>query len=245
MNNIIYTALLTLVLFSACKQEPKPAGSQVATQRIDQAPAIDSAAILQAESAADSIFRAGLKQLKTVNQVEIQSLNLQIGEIKAGKRWQFDRYPGNTRTETPDSGYVFLSADIRIISTEENPRLPAILLYKAGKQNLEIVDAMTWMFYGWKNEQAFLGNTKDEGNLLGPGRTVRFSPGLAVREETMKNQVLVLVVHKSSCMIRTERKFDNPPLFYDAKTCRAKGQLSLKELAQNYEVLKIFNQQGI
>lgn len=208
-------------------------------------PPIDSTAIKQAAFIADSIFSVGLQQLKTVDKVEIPPLNLQIGEIKAGKRWHFNRYPGNIRAEIPDSGYVFLSADIRVNSTEDDPRLPPILLYKVGKQNLEIVDVMTWMFYGWKNEQAYLGNTKDEGNLLGPGRTVRFSPGLAIREEMMKNQVLVLVVHKSFCMKRTERKFDNPPLFYDANTCRAKGRLSLHELAQNYEVLKIFNRQGI
>lgn len=238
----MYKYLALLLTLTACRQESNTVNAVTETAT---PPPIDSTAIKQAAHIADSIFSVGLQQLKTVDKVEIPPLNLQIGEIKAGKRWQFDRYPGNTRTETPDSGYVFLSADVRFSSTEENPRLPAILLYKVGKQNLEIVDAMTWMFYSWKNEQAFLGNTKDEGNLLGPGRTVRFSPGLAVREEIMKNQVLVLVVHKSSCMIRTERKFDNPPLFYDAKSCRAKGQLSLNELAQYYEVLKIFNQQGL
>jgi hypothetical protein len=238
----MYKYLALLLALTACRQEPKPVN---AVTENPTPPRLDSTAIKQAAHIADSIFSVGLQQLKTVNQVKIPPLNLQIGEIKAGKRWQFDRYPGNTRTEIPDSGYVFLSADIHVTSTEDDPRLPPICLYKVGDQSLEIVDAMTWMFYGWKNEQAFLGNTKDEGNLLGPGRTVRFSPGLAIREETMKNKVLILVVHKSLCMKRTERKFDNPPLFYDAKTCRAKGQLSLKELAQNYEVLKIFNQQGI
>lgn len=237
MKYLLYSIPLIFLFFS-CKKEQERATRVAAAPAVSS---IDSAAIARASVEADSLFRVGLRSLKSYDQLTVQQLELKVGAIQSSRSWRFDRYPGNTRVEAPDSGYVFLCADIQVSTVQENPLLPVIGLYKMAGQSFEIVDAMTWMFYEWKNEQFYLGNKKDDSNRLGPGRRVRFSPGMAIPEAVINDQVLVLAVSPGTCARLAERPFDNPPLYYDTQTCRVKGKLSLEDLQQEYKVLKVFN----
>jgi len=184
--------------------------------------------------------RLGFKVLKESTRFKVVDVELSLSSIKVSKNWIFDRYEKRYFTIEAQRGEKYITSTASIKSTVNNPKLPKISAYRVNGDKLTFIRDMNYRFYRWRDYGAYLGNYADYKNDFSRTETIRFSIGLAINEDYLKEDVIVLLASKSTCIQRKQSR-GNPPISYDPVGCKYRQNLTVKEAQEDFVTVKIFN----
>ena len=187
----------------------------------------------------------GFKALKPKSIIEQGDVKLTFSNVKLSKRWIFDRYGNEWRYIEAERGNKYLIFTLSVTSKSKSPNLPPIYVYQLIDGKLQYVSTAYYKFYRWDDYSSYLGNDADYNNDFARTATIRFSPGAEIIEKDFNRYPTFLMVKKSNCVIRTENRFDNPPVTYSNSNCDYDRILNVDKADKDYFTIKIFNRAKI
>jgi len=199
--------------------------------------------IIQKKRIAEERKKAlGFKILKPSTNVKYGDLSLRFEKIWTGKRWSFDDYGSEYRLRDAERGNKHVLARVSITSKNNNPSLPAILVYQMNNGKLKLLGTLGYEFRRWKDYGSYLGNYADYGNDFAHSKTIPFNLGLQLPNEKLDNKAIFVVLKKSGCFNRRKKDYGNPEIEYVEGNCNPKQTLNVNDFDNNYVLLKVFNQ---
>lgn len=183
----------------------------------------------------------GFKILKESTSVNAGAVTVKFNSINTGQQWVFDNYGDEWRYRSAERGEKYVLAKVSISSDNKDPELPPIGVYRMTNGTLSLIGTMGYEFSRWDDYSSYLGNDHDFKNDFAHTKTISFSLGLSVSNESMNNDAVFIVVKKENCFYRSTDKFGNPPVSYNSSGCNLKSTLIVDDFYKDYVVVKIFN----
>ena len=180
----------------------------------------------------------GYKILKSNSTVKNQDLTLRFEKIWTGKRWSFDDYGHEYFLRDAQRGNMHVLARVSITSVNNNPNLPAVLVYKMINGELNLLGTLGYKFRRWKDYGSYLGNYADYGNDFAHSKTIPFNCGLELSEDDLKIGTIYVVLKKQGCFKRRKKDYGRPEIEYYEDYCRAKQTLRVEDFDNDYVLLK-------
>jgi hypothetical protein len=187
----------------------------------------------------------GFKILKECSIVNAIDINMKFNSIRTGQKWVFDNYGDEWRYRSAERGEKYILAKVSISSDNKNPELPPIGVYKITSGTLSLIGTMGYEFSRWDDYASYLGNDHDFKNDFAYSKTISFSLGLSVSNESINNDAIFVIVKKENCFSRSSDRFGNPPVSYNSSGCNLKSTLTVNDFDKDYVVVKIFNKNKI
>lgn len=236
------TIIATLILLISCT------GNNSSTTKTNQFDTTVSMSNIKPSSI--PISKDTLAKYQPKNSVTVGPLTLKFGKFSQSKEFIFDRYPTYSGTEwrlyTAERGNKYLISNVDITSSDKDPNLPCIFLYKFDNGSLNYVGTFDYKLYHWEDYATYLGNYHDNHNDFKYQSTVKFSIGYQEEETTLTSSALLVLVKKQNTIYRSEDRFGNPPVNYSSSDCSTTGYNSLdNELFKDFEVIAILNKDKI
>ncbi|WP_339655102.1 hypothetical protein [uncultured Maribacter sp.] len=194
--------------------------------------------IEQAKIEAERKKALGYKVLKPTSRVKYGDLSLRFDKIWKGKRWTFDDYGYKYFLRDAERGNSHIMSRVSITSENNNPELPAILVYKMNDGELELLGTLNYKFRRWKDYGSYLGNTADYGNDFAHSKTIPFNCGLELSNDDLKSGTIYVVLKKQGCFKRTRVEYGNPEIAYRQSLCNPKRTLQVEDFDNDYVLLK-------
>lgn len=198
--------------------------------------------IAQKKAEEERIKALGFKALKSSLSVVVDYNKVEFSSINVGNTFTFDSYGDTYHYRTADRGNKYVSAAMKITSSEKDPKLPQLAIYSISG------DTMTWegnfitRFTRWSDYGAFLGNYGDDRNDFAKVSSVNFKIGYEVSEDITKKPY-ALVLKKENALTRDYERFNDPPVSY-LGSVNYPGTLSLDDFTKEgsqFVVVKIAN----
>ena len=128
----------------------------------------------------------------------------------------------------------------------KNPSLPCLFLFKYSNGALEYQDTFYYQFYRWEDFATYLGNYHDNGNDFYFTEKIKFSVGISVDEEILRNNAILVLLKRENTISRSEERFGNPPVKYSEDGCLTPDNYSLDaNWLDHYEVVTITNKEKL
>lgn len=183
----------------------------------------------------------GFKILTENSSVTAGDVTVKFNTVTTGQQWVFDNYGDEWRYRSAERGEKYVLAKVSISSDNKNPELPPIGVYSMSNGSLSLIGAMGYEFSRWDDYSSYLGNDHDFKNDFAHTRTIPFSLGLSVPNETSTNDAVFVVVKRENCYYRSTDRFGNPPVSYSSSGCNLKPNLTIDDFDKDYILVKIFN----
>lgn len=180
----------------------------------------------------------GYKILKSTSSVKFGDLSLRFDKIWKGKRWSFDDYGSQYFLRDAQRGNSHIMARVSITSENNNPSLPAILVYKMNNGELSLLGTLGYKFRRWKDYGSYLGNYADYGNDFAHSKTIQFNCGVELSNDELKAGTIYIVLKKQGCFNRTNVDYGNPEIAYRQSLCNPKQILKVEDFDNDYVLLK-------
>lgn len=180
----------------------------------------------------------GYKILKPTSRVKFGDLSLRFDKIWKGKRWSFDDYGSQYFLRDAQRGNSHIMARVSITSENNNPSLPAILVYKMDNGELSLLGTLGYKFRRWKDYGSYLGNYADYGNDFAHSKTIPFNCGVELSNDELKAGTIYVVLKKQGCFNRTKVDYGNPEIAYRQSLCNPKQILKVEDFDNDYVLLK-------
>jgi len=180
----------------------------------------------------------GYKILKPTSRVKFGDLSLRFDKIWKGKRWSFDDYGSQYFLRDAQRGNSHIMARVSITSENNNPSLPAILVYKMNNGELSLLGTLGYKFRRWKDYGSYLGNYADYGNDFAHSKTIPFNCGVELSNNELKAGTIYVVLKKQGCFNRTKVDYGNPEIAYRRSLCNPKQILKVEDFDNDYVLLK-------
>ena len=187
----------------------------------------------------------GFKILKENTSVNAGSVTVRFNSINTGQQWVFDNYGDEWRYRSAERGEKYVLSKVSISSDNKDPELPPIGVYRMTNGALSLIGTMSYEFSRWDDYSSYLGNDHDFKNDFAHTKTISFSLGLSVSNESINNEAVFVVVKKENCFYRSTDRFGNPPVSYKSSGCNLKSTLTVDDFDKDYVVVKIFNKNKI
>lgn len=187
----------------------------------------------------------GFKLLKENISVNAGAVTVRFNSINTGQQWVFDNYGDEWKYRSAERGEKYVLAKVSISSDNKDPELPPIGIYKMINGALSLIGTMNYEFSRWDDYSSYLGNDHDFKNDFAHTKTISFSLGLSVSNESINNDAVFVVVKKENCFYRSNDRFGNPPVSYKSSGCNLKSTLTVDDFDKDYVVVKIFNKNKI
>ncbi len=231
-----------LIIFSSCTSN---SNSNISISELDSA-----ANKSYTKSEQPNIPKDSLLKLSGKSKVSVGPLAIQFEKFAQSKQFIFDRYPTYSGTEwrlyTAERGNKYLTSNIEITSSEKEPLLPCIFLYKYDNGSLIYVGTFDYKLYHWEDYATYLGNYHDNHNDFKYQTTVKFSIGFQVDEKMLMSSTLLVLLKKQNSIERSEDRFENPPVQYSASNCITPDYNSLNsDFLKDFEVVALINKDKI
>lgn len=179
----------------------------------------------------------GFKILTPSSSVSFGSLTIKFDKIWKGKRWTFDSHEYEYSYRDAIRGNSFILANVSISSTDHNPDLPPVLVYKLNDGKLRLLGQMKYEFRRWKNYGSYLGNHADYGNDFSHSKTIPFNLGVQESDTDLDKEIYV-VIQKKGCFSRRRKEIGNPEIEYIDSSCHPKQVLNIEDFDSEYMLLK-------
>lgn len=183
----------------------------------------------------------GFKVLTENSSVNVNDVTVKFNSVTTGQQWVFDNYGREWRYRSAERGEKYILAKISISSDDKNPNLPPIGIYKMSNGILSLIGTMGYEFSRWDDYGSYLGNDHDFKNDFAHTKTIPFSLGLSVSNESLDNNAIFVVIKKENCFYRNSDRFGRPPVSYKSSGCNLKSTLSVDDFDKDYVLVKIFN----
>lgn len=180
----------------------------------------------------------GYKILKPKTRIKFGDLSLRFDKIWKGKRWSFDDYGSQYFLRDASRGNSHILARVSITSKSNNPSLPPILVYQMNNGELNLLGTLGYEFRRWKDYGSYLGNYADYGNDFSHSSTIPFNCGVQLSNDELKGKSIFIVLKKSGCFDREEKKYGSPEVKYNKGLCGAKYLLKIEDFDNDYVLLK-------
>lgn len=180
----------------------------------------------------------GYKVLKPTTRVKYGDLSLKFDKIWKGKRWSFDDYGHKYFLRDAERGNSHIMARVSVTSENNNPTLPALLVYQMNNGELKYLGTLGYKFRRWKDYGSYLGNYADYGNDFSHSKTIPFNCGVELSNDNLKSGTIYVVIKKQGCFNRTKVDYGNPEIAYRESSCNPKRILKVEDFDNDYELLK-------
>lgn len=226
-------ALKTLELILI--KEPTSVLSHIVQREIYDLKARDLMTVKKVDQAIQSRFLKLPEQKKVI----LDSLTLSLRKLEVRERWTHDKYGSKAHFTKAGKGNRFIIPQILIRSKSNNPKLPALSIYRLDNRKLIFVKALKYKFNRWGNYNFYLGNEVDPQNDFAQKKSIKFLPAVLLTNELIQEETLFLVAKKKTCIVRKENRFNNPPVEYIDMFCTYPKELTAEEFKANFSLLKI------
>ncbi len=161
----------------------------------------------------ERIKALGFKALKASTVIKVDYNKVEISNISIGNTFTFDSYGDTYHYRSVDRGNKYISAAMKITSTEKDPDLPQVALYSITGDIMNYVGSFDTRFTRWRDYGAYLGNYGDDRNDFAKVSSVNFKIGYEAAEEIIKKPY-ALVMKKENALSRQYDRWSNPPYSY-------------------------------
>jgi len=189
----------------------------------------------------DEVIQSRFFELAEQKETILDSLTLSLRKVTMRKRWTHDKYGKKAHFTNAGKGNRYLTSEILIKSKVDNPKLPALSVYRLDNRKLIFVQPLKYKFNRWGNYNFYLGNERDPQNDFALKKIIKFIPAALLTTELIEENKLFLVAKKETCVVRKEDRFNNPPVEYSNMFCTYPKELTAEELKANFSLLKIIN----
>lgn len=187
----------------------------------------------------------GFKVLIQTTSIKQGDCKLKFSNIKLKNRWIFDRYSDEWRYIEAERGNKYLTFNLSITASSKSPQLPPIFVYQLIDGKLQYKSTANYEFYRWDDYGSYLGNDADYNNDFARTATIRFSPGAEIIMDEYNKYPTFLVVKKSNCVYRNEKRIGRPPVSYSSSNCNYDMTLSVDKAISDYFTIRVFNKNKI
>lgn len=181
----------------------------------------------------------GFKSLKQKNEISLKDLTVKVNSISKNKRWSFDDYGDSYFYKDAERGNTYIVCKISISSKIKDPILPVISAYQMIEGRLTYIGNFTYKFKRWDNYGTYLGNYTDYKNDFAHTETISFNCGLQIDESLIGHGSIYIILDKTLCMLRKNKKFSKPPVSYVFQNCSQQAKLNIEDFENDYHLLKI------
>lgn len=177
-------------------------------------------AVAQLEAARDKkeaeekrLAALGLKALKVNSTITGDEATITLSSVTQAGRWISDAHDSQYHYRDAEKGSAFIIARVKAASTNKDPSLPGVALYRSEGAVLRKVASFGYEFVRWKDYGSYLGNYSDYGNDFAHTNAIPMTIGADAEVANLKRP-LFLVATKEGCYKRDYERFRNPPVSY-------------------------------
>tara|TARA_B110000444_G_scaffold231517_1_gene239540 strand:- start:1570 stop:2184 length:615 start_codon:yes stop_codon:yes gene_type:complete len=181
-------------------------------------------------------------------------LQLKFSNITLSNKAISDRYEYKYQYSQAERGWLYLIADLKVISKSKSPLLPCLFVYSIDENNnLDLISSgpVQYKFYEWENSRTFNGLERDHNNDFKYTKEVNFSLSSYLKEyevdwlgmpTDLNKTTFVLLIRKNDNKVyKRAYKGEAPPLRYLTSDCNFEYELTLERAKEQFHFIEIFN----
>lgn len=198
------------------------------------------AAIEAAKKAEEERIKAlGFKAITQKTSFKIDYNIVTLSSINIGKTFTFDYRSNEWTYREADRGSKYISAAMSVTSTNHDPDLPQLAVYKIKGDKMIYERSFETEFARWEDYGSYLGNDHDFHNDFAKVSTVKFKVGVQISDDILSKPYAIVVKNENGLTSSYDR-FKNPPKSYIGSVSYP-GSLSLEDFVNNYILVKTYN----
>lgn len=217
---------------------PGSAESNLAKNKVEQL----QQKIREREERAKLLEAKGIFGLKPTSSPSLNGITLKKETVALGKRWTFDAYDDSYHYREAERGERLLVLRATVQSTDKNPSLPEVAIYKVDGSRLTKVRHMDYEFRRWSGHGQYIGLYHDYANDFAHSKTIPFNLGVSISEELSRSPFAV--VFTGQMCHRRDSKIGQPEVVYsyDYTGCKSKDELVADDFTTGpYRIIEFFN----
>lgn len=187
----------------------------------------------------ERIKALGFKAIKPQTTFKIDYNAIVLSSISIGKTFTFDYRSDEWTYREADRGTKYISAAMSVTSTDHDPNLPQLAVYKIEGGDMVYVGSFDTEFARWEDYGTYLGNYHDSRNDFAKVSTVKFKVGVQISDDVL-SKPYAIVVKSENGLTSTYDRFKNPPKSYIGSVSYP-NTLSVEDFAKNYILVKTYN----
>lgn len=187
----------------------------------------------------ERIKALGFKAITPKSTFKIDYNTITLSSISIGKTYTFDYRSDEWTYREADRGTKYISAAMSITSTNHDPDLPQLAVYKIEGGEMVYVESFDTEFARWEDYGTYLGNYHDSRNDFAKVSTVKFKVGVQISNEVLSKPYAIVVKNENGLTSSYDR-FKNPPKSYVGSVSYPRT-LSVEDFTKNYILVKTYN----
>jgi len=199
------------------------------------------AAVKTREAQAMALEARGFYALQAQNAPTADGIRVRVESIKLGGRWTFDAHGDEWQYRDAERGEHYVLLLTTFESTEKNPNLPDVGIYRIDGKKMMRLAQMEYEFRRWSSFGTFIGLYHDFKNDFAYTKAIPFNAAASISDEDAK-KLFVVVVTGNLCHERGS-KIGQPEVRYSLSyDCASKSELNISDFTKGgYRVLAFFN----
>lgn len=187
----------------------------------------------------ERIKALGFKAITPKTTFKIGYNTIVLSSISIGKTYTFDYRSDEWTYREADRGTKYISAAMSVTSTDHDPNLPQLAVYKIEGGEMVYIESFDTEFARWEDYGTYLGNYHDSRNDFAKVSTVKFKVGVQISDDVL-SKPYAIVVKSENGLTSSYDKYKNPPKSYIGSVSYPRT-LSVEDFAKNYILVKTYN----
>ncbi len=199
------------------------------------------AAVAEREAQAKALEARGFYALQPQSAPTISGVTVRVESLQLGKRWQFDAQSDESYYRDAERGERFVLMRSTVQSTDKNPKLPDVGVYRIDGKKMTLLALMSYEFRRWSSYGTFIGLYHDFKNDFAHTPAVPFNAAARVSDEDASKPFAVVVTGEL-CHERGSKSGQPEVVYRRLVSCASKTDLEVDDFAKGgYRVLAFFN----
>lgn len=187
----------------------------------------------------ERIKALGFKAVTQKTTFKIDYNTVALSSISIGKTFSFDYRSDEWTYREADRGTKYISAAMSVTSTDHDPNLPQLAVYKIEGGEMVYVESFDTEFARWEDYGTYLGNYHDSRNDFAKVSTVKFKVGVQISDDIL-SKPYAIVVKSENRLTSSYDRYKNPPKSYVGSVSYPRT-LSVEDFSKNYILIKTYN----
>ena len=187
----------------------------------------------------ERIKALGFKAITQKTTFKIGYNTIALSSISIGKTYTFDYRSDEWTYREADRGTKYISAAMSVTSTDHDPDLPQLAVYKIEGGEMVYVESFDTEFARWEDYGTYLGNYHDSRNDFAKVSTVKFKVGVQISNEVLSKPYAIVVKNENGLTSSYDR-FKNPPKSYVGSVSYPRT-LNVEDFTKKYILIKTYN----
>jgi hypothetical protein len=187
----------------------------------------------------ERIKALGFKAITQKSTFKIDYNTVALSSISIGKTFTFDYRSDEWTYREADRGTKYISAAMSVTSTDHDPNLPQLAIYKIEGGEMIYVESFDTEYARWEDYGTYLGNYHDSRNDFAKVSTVKFKVGVQISDGVL-SKPYAIVVKSENGLTSSYDRYKNPPKSYVGSVSYPRT-LSVEDFTKNYILVKTYN----